>query len=53
MNRRRTSRRHGRQDYGRSRRHHRAPEPFGIPLGGWLLIVIGTLIIVAQYRHTG
>lgn len=53
MSRRRTHRRHSTRGHGRrtTRRQHRAPAPFGITLGGWLLIVLGAMIIVAQYRH--
>lgn len=47
MNRRRQSRRH---DHRRHRPHHRAPAPFGIPLGGWLLIAVGVMIVIAQTR---
>lgn len=47
MGRRRNTRR---QDHRRRRPHHRAPAPFGITLGGWLLIAVGVMILLAQQR---
>lgn len=42
-----------RRGHRRRRPHHRAPEPFGIPLGGWLLIAVGVMILIAQQRSGG
>ena len=39
-----------RQDHRRRRPHHRSPAPFGIPLGGWLLIAVGVMILISQQR---